>query len=188
MEKPVPGFRGSEDPLATSYVLVAVAFAAPNAASAGQGIVALSGETLHLGPADPLLDFGSGRTVSLVPHMPALARHAAANPEIVLLSLETGAVRTAEEALAGVVLYDELGASADVARLVREPGSVLLFETPAGTSDPRAAPLARLAHPSGRTLTLYFDRSFTPAPEPGVWAGLAAGALLVCALRRRVRH
>jgi MYXO-CTERM domain-containing protein len=174
--------------LAAACWVLGASLAWAAAASAQTGVVALSGETLHYALADPLCDFGDGRAVSLVPHLGALARHAAADTEIVLLDLETGAVQTAEPDLADVVLYDEAGGPHDVADLVSRRGSLLLFETPAGSPDPTSAPLARQAAPSGAALVLYFDRGFEPMPEPPVGPGLAAGLVGLLALRRRRRR
>jgi hypothetical protein len=55
--------------------LLSTVLAASNALGAS-GIVAISAETFHQHP-DPLVAFSSGRTVSLVPYMGALVRHAA---------------------------------------------------------------------------------------------------------------
>lgn len=173
--------------LGSGWVVLAVALAVGDAARAQTGIVAISGETLHQMP-DALIGFGAGRAVSLAPHFGALVRHGAGDDEIVLLVRETGAVRTADESLADLVLYDEAGIGRDVAKLLSEPGGVLLFETPTGSSDPESTRLARLSTPSGETLTLYFDRGVAALPEPGRPAGLAAGAALLRALDRRRRR
>ena len=168
-------------PLATLALVVVAA----GPAAAQTGILAFSGETLHQSPPDPLIAFGAGRAVSLVPYLGALVQHGAEDSEVVLLLLESGEVRTAESDVGDAVWYEESGVGRDVSKLVSEPGGVLLFETPAGSQDPATAVRARLASPSGATLTLYPDASFHPLPEPGPFASLVAGAALLCMLYRR---
>ena len=119
-------------PLATLALVVVAAGPAP----AQTGILAFSGETLHQSPPDPLIAFGAGRAVSLVPYLGALVQHGAEDSEVVLLLLESGEVRTAESDVGDAVWYEESGVGRDVSKLVSEPGGVLLFETPAGSQDP----------------------------------------------------
>ena len=173
---------------ALGCLLAAARFVSAGAAMAETGILAFSGESHHRIALDPLIDFGAGRVVSIVPHMGALMRHAAADGDLVLLFLETSEVRTAEKTLADVVLYDESDIGRDVRKLVSEPGGTLLFETPVGISDPESAPLARLAVPNGATYQLYFDRGLTALPEPDPLMSLAAGAAMLLALAQRRRR
>jgi len=172
-------------PLATACLLVAAAFAAANPAVAETGILALSGASLHREPLDPLLGFGGGRTVSLLSHQRALALHSAADDDIVLISLGTGQVRTADPDLADLILYDELDIGRQVSKLLSTPGSALLFETGSNAFDPESATRARAVYPSGETLTFHRDRGFPALPEPGTGMGLVWGAWLIYALRRR---
>ena len=161
---------------------LAVVVFASGSALANSGILAFRGETLHEGRLDPLLVFDGGLSVAIAHNAPGLATHAAEDDDIVLLVLSSGVVSTAPSELASRVLWDERGIGRTVAKLVSEPGGVLLFDT-AG-NDPEAATLARHASPDGSTITVYFDRGTLALPEPALLPAVAAGICLLGLLGR----
>jgi len=156
--------------------------------SASADVLAMSGRTLRRNPPDTLLDFGGGRAESLVPHMKALARHAAQDADLVLVFLSTGAVGNDEGDLGETLWHDEAGVGRDVDKLVAEAGAVLLFETPGTTDDPASARRARLASPTGATTYLYPDPGVKALPEPTPQSALPAGVALLVALASRRRR
>jgi hypothetical protein len=173
--------RGASQHLALMVVVAILLVARTGAAD----VVAFSGESLRQLAIHPLVDFGEGGRLSLLPHFAALVRAPAIGSEVLLLTPSSGKIRTANAFERDIFLRADDGRQNTLATWVETTGHIVLLESANEEVSPAAIARAHLSSRTGETAVLTPDGTTRSAPEPSLYFTLISGIALLFGLHKR---